>query len=251
MSPVAQRDLYALCIRLWSKVRLRLSKVKLDRHRWEDLRAVAVARVFSRIWRFRADRGRMVSWVFVILYRSAQNQLRKILPSNPNKDANLHVWRTNLLMARPLAITVKQTGVWGEEITVVEPDIMDPADASRPHPFEVEEFRSSLGPEQQALIDLAFSGQTLRRVMRALRIRDYNTLHRRVTTVRQKWDAYQRGDRPPAGVTPATAQRPAPKPSPLPLELEQRLHLARAVPRTGLHATRCLNDAMAVADAGL
>lgn len=187
MTPAAQQDLYTLCSRLWPKVRIRLSKVKLLSHQWDDLRAIAIERVFTNLSRFDAAKGMIPPWAFVVMWRCTQNELRKVLPNKLRKD---HVYRTNLLLARRLAITVRETGRWGEDIVVIEPDILDDRRAGCRDPIELDEFAASLTGKERVVWDLAAAGGTVTAVQRRYKLtRCY--AERLIRQVRARYAAYQ------------------------------------------------------------
>jgi RNA polymerase sigma factor (sigma-70 family) len=186
MSSTNDQELFSMAARCFGAMQRRLLDVKLPSQEWEDIRSEAIIRVFEKRGQFDKDRGKLFSWVFTIVRNSVFNSLRRSLPARGVKS---HRWRTNLLLARPIRTKVVQTSRWGEEITVVEPDIVD--DQSWP-PSDIEDFRNTLNRADRRVFDWRVrDGMSFYQIAARLGS-TYQRAHLRFhRDVRRLWEAYE------------------------------------------------------------
>ena len=178
--------LWEVCAGQWRRLKPRWNTVNLPEADWEDIRSKAVVRVFQRAERYDPCKGSPETWAGVIMYRSIINSLRAIIPSRES-----HKWRTNLHCAYPIRTMVKQTGRWGEEVMVVEPDMVDDAAASPRFTTRREDFSKWLNADQRIVLKERERGLTIRDIWR-LRFKHekYYRVNKHWHDIQQKWTDY-------------------------------------------------------------
>ncbi len=171
LKPAAQKELFDLCERMWLRVRSRMARCVLKGFEWDDIRAVAIERVFSRIDQFDPVRGKLQTWVFVVMLNATKNEMRALIPDPKNPQ---HKWRADIRLAYTLRTRVKEIGPYGEEVVVVEPDTVAENVEPRLDPEQLDGFRKTLRKIERAAWDLALQGLNKMEIKRKLNLKTYS-----------------------------------------------------------------------------
>ncbi len=152
-----QTALWEVCETQWLGLMCRWTKVVLPRAEWDDIRAVAFARVFRQAKRYDPLKSSPETWAALVIHRSIINSLRSLLPQ---KDRANHVWLGYLRRPRPILTRVVED-LWGDAQVVVEPDRLDETNADPRAATLWTDFMTHLTPHQRVICDQRARGYSL------------------------------------------------------------------------------------------
>ncbi len=188
MNHADQTALWDVCLTQWGRLMVRWTKVRLPTEDWNDIRSEAFIRVFQKADHYDPDKGAPEIWVRTVIQRSIINSLRAIIPSLPE-----HEWRTSILCARPILTRVEQTGQWGEQVTIVEPDMVDESLIHPDAQLRWEEFIARLRFDQRIILTQRGRGWSLMAIKRKwFKDKTYSKVNSRLLDIKRQWKEYCR-----------------------------------------------------------
>ncbi len=188
MNHTDQTALWEVCSNQWTRLMSRWSTMHLPKEEWNDIRSVAFIRVFNRASSYDPDKGSPETWARTVMHRSIMNSLRTLVPNKRFKD---HEWRTHIQRARPISTSVKQTGRWGEEVVVVEPDMIDESSVSPYMATRWNDFLAQLDSDQRRILRQRMRGVTVTDIhKRFYKHKGYQQVLGRLHDIRKRWKEY-------------------------------------------------------------